>query len=253
MSDGTTQAAQLLLAARRDAGKKPADLPAGLKPADRASAYAIQHKVMAELGAIGGWKVSPFGADGAAPMCGPLPASGVQASPVTLRPGATAQRAVESELCARIGKDLPPRGTPFSRDEVAAAIAAIHPVIEACESRYVEPREVDAFSSIADTQSHFGLIYGTGREDWQGIDLAAVSVEQLVDGVVNAGRTGHPAGDLVAQVVWMANEGAVWAGGLKAGQFVTCGSWTGANRVAPTAKVVTRFSGFAEVVVSYAV
>ncbi len=252
MSDAAAEAAQLLLAARRDPGKRLADLPAALKPADRAAAYAIQHKVAAEIGPIGGWKVSPFGADGTAPMCGPLPAAGVVASPATLRPGPQAIRAIESELCVRIGKDLPPRGTPYTRAEVVAAIAAIHPVLEACESRFLEPKSIDILTNIADSQSHGGLIYGPGREDWQSIDLAKVSVEQLVDGKVDASRTGHPAGDIVAQVVWMANEGAVWAGGLKAGQFVTCGSWSGANRVGPTAHVVVRFSGFGEVVVDYA-
>ncbi len=253
MTDIATQAAELLLAARRDPAKRLADLPAALKPADRAAAYAIQHKIAAQIGPIGGWKVSPFGADGSTPMCGALPASGIQAAPATLRPGPQALRIIEAELCARIGTDLPPRATPYTRTEIIAAIAAIHPVLEACESRYVEPKAVDILSNIADTQSHGGLITGVGRTDWQAIDLAAVSVEQIVDGRVDASRTGHPAGDLVAQVMWMANEGAVWAGGLKAGQFVTCGSWSGANRVAPTAKVVLRFSGFADVVIDYAV
>jgi len=253
MSDAATQAAELLLAARRDPGKRLADLPATLKPADRAAAYAIQHKVAAETGPIGGWKVSPFGADGAAPMCGPLPAAGVVPSPATLKPGPQAIRAIEAEICARIGKDLPPRATPYTREEVTAAIAALHPVLEACESRYLEPKSIDILTNIADSQSHGGLIYGPGRMDWQSIDLTAVTMEQLVDGKSDATRTGHPAGDLVAQVMWMANEGAVWAGGLKAGQFVTCGSWSGANRVGPAAHVVVKFSGFADVVVDYAV
>ena len=185
------------------------------------------------------------------PSC-PTPASGIQAAPATLRPGPQALRIIEAELCARIGKDLPPRATPYTHDEVAAAIAAIHPVLEACESRYLEPKSVDLLTNIADTQSHSGLITGVGRTDWQTIDLAKVSVEQFVDGKLDASHTGHPAGDLVAQVMWMANVGAVWAGGLKAGQFVTCGSWSGANRVSPTAKVVLRFSSFKELTVTYA-
>jgi 2-keto-4-pentenoate hydratase len=251
MTDAAREAAAILLAARRDPARRPAGLPEALRPADRAAAYAIQRLVMAELGPIGGWKVSPFGTDGTPPMCGALPAAGIVPSPATLRPGPHASRAVESEMCARIGRDLPPCAAPYGRDEVTAAIAALHPVIEACESRYLDNAKVDILSNIADTQSHYGLIFGAGREDWQGIDLAAVTVEQLVDGAHNAGRTGHPAGDLVAQVQWMANEGAVWAGGLKAGHFVTCGSWTGANRVHPAARVITRFAGFAPVEVTY--
>jgi 2-keto-4-pentenoate hydratase len=87
--------------------------------------------------------------------------------------------------------------------------------------------------------------------DWQSIDLATESVQQFVDGALDASRTGHPGGDLIGQVVWLANVGSVWAGGLKAGQFVTCGSWSGANRVGPTAKVHVKFAHVGEVLVDF--
>jgi len=60
-------------------------------------------------------------------------------------------------------------------------------------------------------------------------------------------RTGNPAGDMIRLVVWLANEGSVWAGGLKAGQFVTCGSWTGKTLVGPAAVVRVRFPSLGEV------
>ena len=74
MSDIVTRAAALLLAARRDLTQRLADLPAELRPADRASAYAIQHEVAKTFAVIGGWKVSPFLPDGP-PFCGALPAA----------------------------------------------------------------------------------------------------------------------------------------------------------------------------------
>ena len=82
-----SDAAALLLAARRDPSQRLAALPEALRPVDRAAAYAIQHAIAGETGPIGGWKVSPFGADGSPPMCGPLPASGIQPAPA-----ATARR-----------------------------------------------------------------------------------------------------------------------------------------------------------------
>jgi len=250
MADAATEAAELLLAARRDPAKKLTDLPAGLKPADRAAAYAIQHKVAASFAAIGGWKVSPFGAD-TPPMCGALPAAGIVASPAKLSAKTHALRGIEAEISVRIGRDLPPRATPYSRDEVIAAIASMHPSIEVLESRFIEPNGLDVPTAIADSQGHGGFVYGAPLVAWQGVDLARESVEQFFDGVVSASRTGHPAGDLVAQVVWMANEGSVWAGGLKAGQFVTCGSWTGAQRVGPAAVVRVKFSTVGEVELSF--
>ncbi len=239
-----------MLAARGDPAKRLADLPAALKPADRAAGYAIQHKVAASLGAIGGWKVSPFGAD-TPPMCGALPAAGIVAGPAKLSAKTHLMRGIEAEISVRIGRDLPPRATPYSREEVIAAIASMHPSIEVIESRFIEPSGLDVPTALADSQGHGGFVYGPAVTVWQGIDLARVSVEQFVDGAVTASRTGHPAGDLVAQVVWMANEGSVWAGGLKAGQFVTCGSWTGAQRVGQAAAVRVKFSSVGEVSLTF--
>jgi 2-keto-4-pentenoate hydratase len=45
----------------------------------------------------------------------------------------------------------------------------------------------------------------------------------------------------------------VWAGGLKAGQFVTCGSWTGKTLVGPAATARVRFPSLGEVRVRYTV
>ncbi|MBU6500066.1 MAG: 2-keto-4-pentenoate hydratase [Rhodospirillales bacterium] len=251
MTDLAARAADLLLEARRDPAHKLAALPEALRPADRAGAYAIQQHVMAALGGIGGWKVSPFAPD-APPMCGPLPVSGITPSPARIAPGPHALRGIEAEISVHLGADLPPRATPYSRAEVIAAIATMHPAIEVIDSRFVEPAAIDMPSNIADIQSHGGFVHGPGIADWQGIDLARESVEQFVDGALNAGRTGHPGGDLIGQVVWLANEGSVWAGGLRAGQFVTCGSWTGANRVGPAARVRVKFASFAEVLLDFA-
>ena len=250
MSDTVTRAVALLLAARQDPAQRLADLPPELRPADRASAYAIQHEVAKSFAAIGGWKVSPFLPDGP-PFCGALPAAGIMPSPATLSSAVYTMRGVEAEVSVRIARDLPPRQKPYTRAEVAAAIAAFHPAIEVLQSRFLEPAAITPMTGLADSQAHGAFVYGAPVAGWQAIDLAGVSVVQHVDGAVNATRTGHPGGDLLGEVVWLANEGSVWAGGLKAGQFVTCGSWTGANRVAPTARIRVAFSGVGEVALDF--
>jgi 2-keto-4-pentenoate hydratase len=250
MSDTVRQAAALLLEARRDPGKRLAELPPELRPADRATAYAIQREVAKSYAAIGGWKVSPFLADGV-PFCGPLPAAGIIASPAALPASRFTLRGIESEVSLRIAHDLPPRGTPYAREEVAEAIAAFHPAIEVLESRYLEPNAVSPMSGLADTQAHGAFVYGAPVVGWRDIDLLHESVVQRVDGEVSATRTGHPGGDLLGQVVWLANEGSTWAGGLKAGQFVTCGSWTGAKRVGPNARIRVSFSSLGEVALDF--
>jgi 2-keto-4-pentenoate hydratase len=249
MSNPANDFAALLLAARRDHSAAIATLPAALVPQDRAAAYAVQHQVAATFGGIGGWKVGAPG--GGEPICGALPASGVQASPTSLAAATHPYRGIEAEVAFRMGADLPPRATPYSRAEVVAAIAGMYPVIEVLETRFVDPDSIDLLTNLADTQSHGGLIYGPERRDWQGIDLGAEHCQQFVDGKLHTERTGNPIGDLLKMVEWMANTGAVWAGGLKAGQFITCGSWTGKACVAANAKVRVLFPSLGEVFVDY--
>jgi 2-keto-4-pentenoate hydratase len=250
MSDAASEFAALLIAARRDPAARVKALPAGLVPADRAAAYAVQHKVAASFAGIGGWKVGAPG--GGEPICGALPASGVQASPSVLSAATHPYRGIEAEVAFRMGADLPPRAAPYSRAEVVAAIAGMYPVIEELESRFAEPDTYDLMTNLADTQSHGGLIYGPELRTWQGVDLAKEHCQQFVDGKLHTERTGYPFGDILKMVEWVANTGAVWAGGLKAGQFVTCGSWTGKACVAANAEVRVVFPSLGEVHLRYA-
>ena len=251
MSDPLEQAAWMLLTARKSPQSRIAALPQALRPADTSVAYAIQARVAAALGPVGGWKVGAAGPE-APPNCAPMPASGVVPSPATLDSASRPLRGVEAEVAFRVGHDLPPRATAYSRDEVAAALASAHPAIELLESRYLDPDAVDPLSSLADSLLHGGFVWGPGAADWQGIDFDSETVEQSVDGAAPLRRTGNPAGDMIRLVVWLANEGSRWAGGLKAGQFVTCGSWTGKTMVGPAASVLVRFPSLGEVRVGYA-
>lgn len=248
MSDAISQLAEKLLAARADmTNGRIATLPDALKPASMEAALAVQHKV-AQSFAIGGWKV---GAPGGTKMCGALPAATIQPSPASLAPAQHPLRIVESEVAFRMKSDLPPRAAPYSKAEVAAAIDTMHPAIEVCESRFVEPKDFDLMANLADTQSHGGFVYGPGVKDWQKIDLAALECRQLVNAALDAGRTGYPFGDIMDLMTWLANTGSTWAGGLKAGQFVTCGSWSGANRVPAGAVVRAEFPGLGEAEIAY--
>jgi 2-keto-4-pentenoate hydratase len=242
-------AADLLLAARHDPAKRLADLPEAVRPTDLAGAYAIQHRIMGALGAIGGWKVGAPGPE-APPICGPLPQSGIMASPAKLPAATHHMRGIEAEVAFRVGHDLPPKATPYSREEVMAAMATAHPAIETLESRYLDVDKVAMPSNLADSQSHAAFIYGAGRADWHGIDFTRETVEQAIDGAAIQ-RTGNPVGDMVRLVVWLANVGSVWSGGLKAGQFVTCGSWTGKTLAGASSKVRVRFPSLGEVALDY--
>jgi 2-keto-4-pentenoate hydratase len=239
----------ILLAARKDPAHRPAGLPHA--PADQAAAYAIQAAVMAHLGPIGGWKVG-FSPASSVFTCAPLPASFVVPGPATVPQHQCPDRGVEAEIAVRIGADLPPRATPYTRAEVLAAIASAHPAIELLQSRYSDVDAVDPLTALADSLSHFGLVVGAAIPDWQSIDLAHEGVSVMVNGAEIKRCAGNPAGEMVRLVEWLANVGTHWAGGLKAGQVVTTGSWTVKDIVPANAHVKMVFDHCGSVEATYA-
>ena len=158
MSQKARQAADLLIAVRANPANKIASLPEALRPTDRAEAYAIQRLVSATFSGIGGWKVGAANPT-AEPQCGALPEVNVVASPASFD-STHHSNFIEAEVSFTIGHDLPPRALPYTREEVIAAMATAHPTIELVDSRFIDGDAVDAFSGLADTQSHFALIVG---------------------------------------------------------------------------------------------
>src|ERR1700748_1152408 len=121
------QAAALLLDARRT-NKPIDDLPEGLRPATLDEAYFVQDRLALAYGEIGGWKIGAPTAE-ATPMFAPMPLAWIASNDAKLL-GRYRFRGLEAEIAFQMGKDLPPRDEPYSRDEVVAAIGGCHPAIE---------------------------------------------------------------------------------------------------------------------------
>ena len=233
-------AAGMLLEARRT-NKPIDDLPAALQPVNLEEAYFIQDRLALAYGEIGGWKVGA-GTPEATPMFAPMPLIWI-ASNNALLGGRHRFRGLEAEIAFQIGKDLPPRERAYSRDEVVAAIGSCHPAIEVIESGLTDPTKAAKLSMIADLQMHGAFVYGAAVANWQSIDFSKEHVTLAVDGVVRVDRTGsNTSGDLMRLLPWLANEGAVRTGGLKAGQWVTTGSWTGLSLGIAGSQVDVKFS-----------
>ena len=228
---------------------RPSHLPE--PPADAAAAYFIQHSIMAGLGRIGGWKVGSAGPTGPF-TCAPLPASHILPSPARVTQSECPDRGVEAEIALRLRSDLPPRDLPYGRDELLDAIESAHPAIELLQSRYRKVDDVDPLSALADSLSHYGLVFGPAIPGWNTIDFDREGVRVLADGREIKRATGNPAGDMLRLLAWLADQGARWAGGLKAGQIVTTGSWTGKDFVAEGATVEMVFDHCGTVSATYA-
>jgi 2-keto-4-pentenoate hydratase len=220
------EASELMLRARRTV-TPIGELPPNLRPQTIEEAYHLQDLILASLGEVGGWKVGAVSPE-ATPLFAPMPAYTIARSGTLIANKFRRLRGVEAEIAFLMGRDLPPRAEPYSRDEVAEAIESCHPAIELMESAFFDPDAVDRLSFIGDLQIHGGFVYGEPVAGWRDFDFGSETVTLYVnsEAAVDAGR--NAAGpDLLRLVVWLANEAQQRTGGLLAGQWITTGSWTG--------------------------
>ena len=221
------EAANLLLNARRTL-TPIANLPPDLLPASDAETFFIQDLMIEALGSVGGWKVGA-GSLEAPPSCAPMPLGGIGASGTTLAVTNHRFRGLEAEIAFFLKSDLPARAVPYSYDEVYSAVASCHPAIEVLESGLTDPTNPAVrVAKDADLQMHGGFVYGPAYADWQSVDFHRENVSLAVDGAIRVEATGsNTSGNLLRLLPWLANEGAARTGGLRAGQWITTGSWTG--------------------------
>src|SRR5262245_16924413 len=122
--------ARLLWEARRSGGVVQLDRFA--HPRSSEEAYAIQHEIAALSGeSTRGFKVGStsiaaqriLGTD--EPGSGVLLASYVYESPATISIAPAHTPAVEGEFAFKLGRNLPPRATPYAKDEIADGVMAV--------------------------------------------------------------------------------------------------------------------------------
>ena len=244
--DTLTQIANILLDARRESRPIPS-LPPELAPANMDEVYAIQDQIVAAFGEVGGWKIGAPTPE-ATPMFCPMPKVWMAPSGSVLSGPRWQYRGVEAEVAFLVGQDLPPRpNQPYSLEEALSAMASCHPAIEVLETAFTDPANVPRETMLADLQMHGGFLYGPACAGWRSVDFTQEKVTLIVDSVVRAERTGsNTSGNLLKLLPWLANEGAERTGGLRKGQWITTGSWTGNTLVFRHSGVSVLFSTLGE-------
>lgn len=221
-------AVQLLVQARRSGGWIDA-LP--VPPASVAEAHAIQDGVAAAIGeTVGAFKAnSPPGGE---PTRGLIYAPTIRSSPARFSVKEAPHRGVEGEVAFRFTHDLPARGEAYTRDQVAQAVVAL-PAIEIVSARFRDARNRLALEQLADCVANGGLVFGAETREWAQLDMARLHVVLLVNGVPVVDQDGgHPTGDPLGIAVALVNM-MRRAVGVKTGQIVTTGSWTGLRFLRP--------------------
>lgn len=248
-------AADRLVAAHRTHARFEASVEAA--PADVDEAYAIQDDVARRLWTSRGdpiraWKTGGPNAE-TTPIAAPIPASRLFASDARLDGADYHFIGIEAELAYALGRDLPLRAAPYVAADLVEAIASMHVAIEVCDSRLVDFHTADPLWKLADNQSNGALVVGPPLRDWERIVPRELSAFVEVGGTLLAQATGtHPYGDPLHLLPWLANHCATRCGGLRAGDMITTGAWTGMHFVEPDADVVVRFSRVGEARVGFA-
>ena len=240
------EAAALLVRARRDGARLPA-LP--VAPADIADAHAIQDATAALLGEpVGAFKAAAIGED--APTRGLIYARTIHPSPARIPAAEVPLCGVEGEVAFRFTADLPPRAAAYTREEVARVVEPCA-AVEVIDSRYQDQASRGMLEKLADCVSNGGFVRGETKSAWAGMDLEHIHVTLLVNGeTVLDQNGGNPSGDPLKVAVALANmlrDGR----GVRAGQFVTCGTFTGLRFLKPGDTCTARFAGLGEATVTF--
>jgi len=247
-SDRARRAAERLVALRR-AGPRPRSLPGELSPRSEQEAYLVQQEVLRALGTrAGGWKVAM--SSGEHGTSAPILREEVHTSPARVRCVLGDSVGIEPEVAFTLRYDLPAPDNvrSYQREELIEAIDAAYAAIEIVVSRYRSHEGAEPLDRLADNISNGGLVVSAPCRDWRQVDLRTVPVRLTREPaggarLEHAGQGGHSLGDPIAALLWLANDRSRGDAGLKAGEFITTGSYAGLCQAAPGTRVTARFSG----------
>lgn len=231
-------------------GERIASLPDHLKPATRAEGYAAQG-CLEGLSArpLFGWKIAATSLAGQqhinvdGPLAGRLLAERRIAMGALVPLTGNQMMVVEAEFAFCMGRDLAPREEPYTREQVVAAIASLHPALEVPNSRFAPFEAAGAPQLIADNAcAEYFLLGEPAPACWKSIDLAHHSVSvRDGSGVIHAGTGANVLGDPLIALTWLTNELSSLTITLKAGQVVITGTCIKPFAVKPGDHVLADF------------
>jgi 2-keto-4-pentenoate hydratase len=214
------------------AGTKLDGLDTALRPRDRAEGYAIQAAIENYAsGKLFGWKIAATSESGQkhinveGPMAGRILPETVLADGGTASMAGNEMRVGEPEFAFRMARDLTPRATPFSLQEVLDAVDSLHPAIEIPDSRFADFVNAGAAQIIADNAcAHLFVLGAATTANWRALDLVEERPVITLRGKQYIGHGKNVLGDPRAALTWLANELRGLGVTLRAGEVVTTGT-----------------------------
>ena len=230
------------------AGRRTLAVPAGLTLQSEAEAYRVQDETYARLWPSErpcAWKAGGPN-DKSEPTAAPIPPSNVYRSPACIAAAGMNMLGVEAEIGFRLARDLPARESQYSEEEVAAAVDEAVVTIELCATRLADWKNAPALWKLADFQSNGALVVGSGTPGWQAVDFTVQRVECRIGERIVSAVGAHPFGSPFRLLPWAVAHCARRIGGLRAGDIVTTGSWTGLELARAGDEITARFPGIGE-------
>ena len=213
------------------------NLPEPCRPHSRSAGYAIQARLPEASGReVLGWKIAATSSAGqshinvSGPLAGRIFSGQVLAPGATVPPQGNRMRVAETEMAFMMGQSLPARSSPYTEQEVMAAVCDLHPSIEIPNSRFAAFTRAGEAQLLADNAcAHQFMLGAAAPQGWRALDLSRHPVRARVthrDGS-HWSREGSGAavlGDPRAALTWLVNELSGIGIGLQAGQYVTTGT-----------------------------
>jgi len=228
--DQIAAASRVLVQHWRDGSKLDA-LETKLRPQSRADGYAIQAVLETQSPGLFGWKIAATSESGqkhinvSGPLAGRIMSDTVIADGGTASMKGNAMRVGEPEFAFRMGRDLPPRTTPYTVDEVLAAVGSFHPAIEIPDSRFTDFAGAGEAQLIADNAcAHLFVLGAATSADWRAMNLVEERPQITLRGERYIGHGRNVLGDPRVALAWLANELRGLGITLRSGQVVTTGT-----------------------------
>lgn len=178
-----------------------------------------------------GWKIAATSAAGqkhinvAGPLAGRILAETVIPDGGTASMQGNEMRVGEPEYAFRMARDLAPRATPYSVQEVLDAVGTLHPAIEIPDSRFADFVAAGEAQLIADNAcAHLFVLGPATTADWRAINLVEDRPTITLRGERHIGHGKNVLGDPRAALAWCANELRALGLTLRAGEVVTTGT-----------------------------
>lgn len=227
------------LANARKEGRRLRELP-GPPPAGMDDAYRLQSLVRIAMNEpTCGWKIGATNrvvqeAIGTTePFAGPLYGPRSHASGVVL-PIPEGVLGIECEFAFRLAHALPSRPQPYTPEQVAGAVASVHPAVELVGLCLPQAAFQDARWCIADHALNVAFVAGEATTDWDTLDLSALAVRSVINGAeASVGSGAAVLGNPVLALAWLANALSRRGLGMQAGDWISTGTCTGIQAVRP--------------------